>query len=62
MNASYSLSDNCYGMGCVWSSQIDFFFLNLGWKKKMKKKCYIGLTENKTENICFRSNKTFHLI
>jgi len=25
MNASYSLSDNCYGMGCVWSSQIDFF-------------------------------------
>jgi len=38
------------------------FFLNLGWKKKMKKKCYIGLTENKTENICFRSNKTFHLI
>lgn len=34
MNASYSLSDNCYGMGCAWSSQIDFFFLNLGWIKK----------------------------
>lgn len=61
MNASYSLSDNCYGMGCAWSSQIDFF-LNLVWIKKNMKKCYIRLTENKTENICFRSNKTFHLM
>lgn len=26
INISYSLSDNCYRMGCVWSSEIDFFF------------------------------------